>query len=291
MTRIWSLLLVLLLTICPAWGAEWTLQHSSEIQNGSGFRIKAQHLTDNFSGLKSDINDRLSKTTASGQTVTGAVTFSSEPTFSGGIKTDSITEVSSGNGVTADSVLLKDGMVTVAGTAASNGQIGYASNALQAYINGSLQTLLHGGNGLDALSDVTITTPATGHILKYNGSAWVNQQNAPYESTGQTYTSGGLLTLAHGLGVVPKRFQAYIKCTDAGGEGGYSQNDFTYVPLGMVVRGTGTATGFSLRADATNIYVRFANDSNVFYVANKSDGSNVNTTNTKWQFYILAWPY
>lgn len=31
-----------------------------------------------------------------------------------------------------------------------------------------------GGGALDDLSDVAITTPATGQVLKYNGSAWVN---------------------------------------------------------------------------------------------------------------------
>jgi hypothetical protein len=41
-----------------------------------------------------------------------------------------------------------------------------------------IDTLNSGGGGgggtLDGLTDVTITTPATGDVLVYNGSAWVN---------------------------------------------------------------------------------------------------------------------
>lgn len=42
-----------------------------------------------------------------------------------------------------------------------------------------------GGGSLDGLSDVTITSPASGETLSYNGSAWVNTS-----ASGLTYTSG-----------------------------------------------------------------------------------------------------
>ena len=44
---------------------------------------------------------------------------------------------------------------------------------------------------LDGLSDVTITTPASGHVLSYNGSAWVN--SAPGGSGGATYAVGTII--------------------------------------------------------------------------------------------------
>ena len=43
----------------------------------------------------------------------------------------------------------------------------------------TLSVAASGGGGgastLSALSDVTLTTPATGQVIKYDGSAWVNQ--------------------------------------------------------------------------------------------------------------------
>jgi hypothetical protein len=42
------------------------------------------------------------------------------------------------------------------------------------YYNGSLFTP-SGAGELDDLSDVTLTSPASGEVLTYNGSAWVNE--------------------------------------------------------------------------------------------------------------------
>ena len=53
-----------------------------------------------------------------------------------------------------------------------------------AYTSGQVDTLLTGksdtshSHTLDGLSDVTITTPASGNVLSYNGSAWVNSAPA-----------------------------------------------------------------------------------------------------------------
>lgn len=121
--------------------ANWTLQHAAEIVNGLAYKIQAYHLLDNFNGLKSDIDDRLSKTTASAQSFVGAVTWAAQQIFTNGLKADSISENTANAGVTVDGVLIKDSMVTVSGTAAANGQIGYASNVLNAYLNGALKTI------------------------------------------------------------------------------------------------------------------------------------------------------
>ena len=53
-----------------------------------------------------------------------------------------------------------------------------------AYTSGAVDTLLTGksdtshSHTIDGLSDVTITTPASGNVLSYNGSAWVNSAPA-----------------------------------------------------------------------------------------------------------------
>lgn len=54
-------------------------------------------------------------------------------------------------------------------------------------IDGSaLTNLPSGASTLDGLTDVTITTPSSGQVLKYNGSAWINDTDA---------TGGGSSTL------------------------------------------------------------------------------------------------
>lgn len=37
-----------------------------------------------------------------------------------------------------------------------------------------------GGSSIDALSDVTITSPATNQVIRYNGTAWVNSAPTAY---------------------------------------------------------------------------------------------------------------
>ncbi len=90
---------------------------------------------------------RLVDNTFSGNnTFTGTVAFNSTVTFANtvtynSLMVDTLSEVTPGHGVIADSVTLKDGMVIVSGTPTTNGQIGYTSNLLQAYINGSVKTI------------------------------------------------------------------------------------------------------------------------------------------------------
>jgi len=161
------------------------------------------------------------------------------------------------------------------------------SHALKYRANGSTVTIptTSGASAFDDLSDVTITAAASGDYLRYNGTAWVNAR--PYESSGQTITSAGSLTLAHSLGATPKRIAAYIKCTS--GEANYSVGDEYPIPIGITMRGTTQAIGFSVVVDATNIKVRFADDTKPIFINDKTTGTSFNCTNASWQLYIRAW--
>ena len=46
-----------------------------------------------------------------------------------------------------------------------------------------------GAGALDDLSDVTITTPSTNQVLKYNGSQWVNGTDATGVGGGMVWTT------------------------------------------------------------------------------------------------------
>lgn len=72
-----------------------------------------------------------------------------------------------------------------------------------------------GGSGattLDGLTDVTLSTPTTGQVLKYNGTAWVNDTDA----TG----GGGSATITAATVSVPYGSRDYLATvTDAGVSG------------------------------------------------------------------------
>ncbi len=128
-------------------------------------------------------------------TFSGANSFSGSNTFSHAtapIKTDIIAERTSATGVTIDGALLKDGMITVAGIAAADGQIGYDSNVLQAYINGGLKTI--------ATTDYAFLPTQTGNSGKFlttNGSAasWAKVMSvAVLQDQKSSGTNGGTFT-------------------------------------------------------------------------------------------------
>ena len=86
---------------------------------------------------------------------------------------------------------------------------------------------------LDGLSDVTITTPASGHVLSYNGSAWVNSAPAGGGVSWATYT---------GTDSVPVVTPASNVLSFNFGRGGNSLTTTVGTPLGSVYGGSNITT-------------------------------------------------
>jgi hypothetical protein len=107
-----------------------------------------------------------------------------------------------------------------------------------------------------------------------------------FESSAQTITSGGALTIAHGLGGKPDIVWCYLKCTAT--DGGYAVGDEILIQNPYDVGGV---KGFSIIRDATNLTIRFASSVTAFGYGNKSTGGVANLTNTKWQAYFKAARY
>lgn len=106
-----------------------------------------------------------------------------------------------------------------------------------------------------------------------------------YHSSAQTISSGGALTLAHGLSAKPKLVQPYLVCvTD---EAGYVVGDELFV--GTAGNRPSSSTGASVVSDAVNLNIRFGNFSSVFFAPNKTTGATAQLTNTSWNFRIRAW--
>ncbi|TIM06657.1 hypothetical protein [Mesorhizobium sp.] len=103
-----------------------------------------------------------------------------------------------------------------------------------------------------------------------------------FETSQQTITSGGSLTLAHGLGVKPKLYLAVLQCTTA--EHGYSIGD--EVPALTIAS---NSRGVSIVPDATNLNIRYGNFATAFEILNKTTGAGDAATNANWRLVVRAW--
>jgi len=166
-------------------------------------------------------------------------------------------EVSSDGSVVYVNVTRKNGSSVTPASTTQGGSIWLATTAL-------IQA------GVDALKAIT---PAG--LLAAIGFSNL------YQSTGQTITSGGALTLAHGLTREPKHFQYYLLCTSP--DVGYAVNDK------ISINNWASGQGFSCVPDATNLNIRFSSAAPPFSYFNKSSGASVNLTSASWQLYIRAW--
>ena len=118
-------------------------------------------------------------------------------------------------------------------------------------------------------------------------SAWFSAINPPpFESAEQTITIGGSLAIAHGLGSIPKKYQAFLKCKTA--ESGYSVNDETPAQS-WDTNDNGPGYGLTVSPDATNLNVRFG--SYRIMVMNKSNGGIAVINPANWRLILRASKY
>lgn len=141
----------------------------------------------------------------------------------------------------------------------------------------------------------SIESGTTGQVLTSNGAgilpsfqASTDVFSASYSSGDNGISAGASLSLTHSLGAVPKLIVAKLKCTDAGGEGGYAQNDEVFIPVtGMT--DSAFAYGVNMWADATTIYGKMGSLSTPFFLLNKTTGNVFNCTNAKWALLVRAY--
>ena len=129
--------------------------------------------------------------------------------------------------------------------------------------------------------NVLIGRDDAGNEFQIRGSVF----GAEFESAGDTVVAGGLLTLAHGMGQLPKFGQAFIQCTTA--DAGYAVGDRVFVNDGMSST-AGSSRGISVyteAGDTTNVYVRFG--PGVSIALPTKDGSTITAIDVNdWDFYL-----
>jgi hypothetical protein len=103
-----------------------------------------------------------------------------------------------------------------------------------------------------------------------------------FESSQQTISGAGLLTLPHSLGSKPKLCLVVLQCLTA---------DSSYVTGDEVLLEPGyhgvNSSGIAVYPDATNINVRFG--SNNMFLMRKDNGNSFTITNANWALVARGW--
>lgn len=110
-----------------------------------------------------------------------------------------------------------------------------------------------------------------------------------FTSTDQTITAAGTLTIAHGLGVVPKALFADLVCQT--GEHGYSAGDVVPYPIGADGNdATASNAGISVRKTSSDLILRFGQSAsgNTMYVIHATSGNLSGITNGNWKIRFHA---
>lgn len=164
------------------------------------------------------------------------------------------------------------------------------------------------------LDDLAGLSLSQGDVLYYNGSNLVNlgpgtsgqflqTQGAganpqwaaagifteEFVSSAQSVTSGGSLTLAHGLSSTPKIIQVLLRFISA--VHGYSIGDEAFYQFMQPTVNSNRGYGAAITADSTNIDVRFGDhgDTQAFIIMDKSDGTFTEVEDSDVNIIVKAW--
>lgn len=108
-----------------------------------------------------------------------------------------------------------------------------------------------------------------------------------FVSAEQTITSGGSLTLAHGLPSKPPLIQAVIINKTA--ELGYSIGDEMVINSSQSNSGGSSNRGTSIVADSTNVNIRYGSALDWLAIARKDTGASAAITIANWKLIVRAW--
>lgn len=137
---------------------------------------------------------------------------------------------------------------------------------------------------------VRLAKGTAGQALVMNSGAtapqWGGVFISEYVSAEQTITTGGTLTLTHGLGARPRLISYELVCKTA--EFGYAIGDI--VPIGIMSAPSGSLSyNAAAIISATEIVLRFANSSEAFLILNATTGASATLTNSRWRLVVRAY--
>lgn len=135
----------------------------------------------------------------------------------------------------------------------------------------------------------------SGQILTSNAlgvGTWQNQSGASvttlpagFTSTQQTILAASQLTIAHGLGAVPRVVNAWVIAQNS--VLGYTAGDELYINLGDD-NGSVASEGASVIRTTTNLIVRFGAATAVWFIVRKDDGHTNPLDSADWKIVFEA---
>lgn len=130
-----------------------------------------------------------------------------------------------------------------------------------------------------------IANISLGDGLQFNGSAIeaTGLNVEVFQSTQQTITAAGALTLAHGLSGVPQFCFVHLVCTTA--QHNYSIGQVYH---GGLLTSATSNVGVAISPDATNLNIRYGSAAATFIVHNYTTGATANITNSSWAAVFTA---
>jgi hypothetical protein len=111
-----------------------------------------------------------------------------------------------------------------------------------------------------------------------------------FTSTDQTITAAGTLTLAHGLGAVPKLVHIYLVCQTAN-NGFAVGNVVAPRECGFNANTSGGGIGCVAKVDSTNVFIVFGSKSGTFQLNSNATGAVGNSffiNNSDWKLRVVA---
>ncbi|NRB19905.1 MAG: hypothetical protein HRU33_20750 [Rhodobacteraceae bacterium] len=107
-----------------------------------------------------------------------------------------------------------------------------------------------------------------------------------FESSQQTITSGGLLTLAHSMGGEPKLLTFELICITA--EDGWSVGDILSVQMGGHTSSSVSRANVAYCPNASEVVIRFSSVTNCFTTCHKTSGAHAFLSNANWTLIMRA---
>jgi hypothetical protein len=147
----------------------------------------------------------------------------------------------------------------------------------------------NGAELIDGVSTRRTNGPNTITIM-CDGTGWRTIAGAYlFRSAGQTVSAGGLNTVAHGLGLQPRRVWYYYTCVTA--SAGFTPGEEVFLIDSDAAGGAGPVYGYSFYSDATNVNARAGTGATVFVVINKGTGAATSISGgalANWNLVICA---
>lgn len=108
-----------------------------------------------------------------------------------------------------------------------------------------------------------------------------------FQSSDQTITAAGALTIAHGLARTPQ--EVWFALVNQSAEANYTANQVVFIGGSQTVSIVAVQNdGFSTIVDGTNLTIRFGSDASTFTVPDATTGAATAITNNKWKARFFA---